>query len=445
MRIVILGAGTVGASIADVLCSLGHDVTVVDHDAEHIRRINEDLDVLVVNGSASQSSVLFQTGISSADICLAVTGQDEVNIVAASMAKAMGARRALARAYAPVFRDLSTFDYQLHFDVDRLLSLEQLTAMALARGCRHPGTVVVDQLARGEIEIQEVSISSKCKSREVPLHSLGLPSSVRIGAIYRDGRVWIAGAEDQLEAGDRISLIGRPEDVEATKSRFHVDVGPRQRVAIAGGGETGYHLAKTLEKENFSVVLMEQDPNRCEELANSLDDTTVIHADATRRAVLEEERIGKFDVFVSCTGDDENNILAGVEARELGAQKILAVVGRPDYANIVGKLGIDLAVSEREVITQKILSFLNTGVIISRLSLPGGDILVYELEVKEGVEATKSTVAELPLPKRCLIAAVSRQEFVRVPTATDQLQAGDMVVIFVEQTVADHALALFQT
>ena len=136
--------------------------------------------------------------------------------------------------------------------------------------------------------------------------------------------------------------------------------------------------------------------------------------------------------------------MAGVEARELGAQKILAVVGRPDYANIVGKLGIDLAVSEREVITQKILSFLNTGVIISRLSLPGGDILVYELEVKEGVEATKSTVAELPLPKRCLIAAVSRQEFVRVPTATDQLQAGDMVVIFVEQTVADHALALFQ-
>ena len=160
MRIVILGAGTVGASIADVLCSLGHDVTVVDHDAEHIRRINEDLDVLVVNGSASQSSVLFQTGISSADICLAVTGQDEVNIVAASMAKAMGARRALARAYAPVFRDLSTFDYQLHFGVDRLLSLEQLTAMALARGCRHPGTVVVDQLARGEIEIQEVAISS---------------------------------------------------------------------------------------------------------------------------------------------------------------------------------------------------------------------------------------------------------------------------------------------
>ena len=139
MRIVILGAGTVGTSIAELLCANGHSVTVIDNDPEHIRRINEDLDVLAVTGSASQSSVLFQTGISTADVCLAVTGDDEVNIVAASMAKAMGSRRALARAYTPVFRDLSTFDYQRHFGIDRLLSLEHLTAMALARGCRREG------------------------------------------------------------------------------------------------------------------------------------------------------------------------------------------------------------------------------------------------------------------------------------------------------------------
>ncbi|MEE9603766.1 MAG: NAD-binding protein, partial [Thermoguttaceae bacterium] len=128
MRIVVLGAGTVGGSIASLLCLHRHSVTIVDSNADKIRRINETLDVRCITGSASQSSILFQAGVSSADLCLAVTGDDEVNIVSASMSKAMGARRAVSRVYAPVFRDLSTFDYQRHFGIDRLLSLEHLTA-----------------------------------------------------------------------------------------------------------------------------------------------------------------------------------------------------------------------------------------------------------------------------------------------------------------------------
>ncbi len=444
MRIVVLGAGTVGSSIAELLCAEGHSVTVVDSDPANTRRINDELDVLTITGSASQSSVLFQAGILTADICLAVTGEDEVNIVAASMAKAMGARRSIARVYAPVFRDLSTFDYQSHFGIDRMLSLEHLTAMELARACRHPGAVVVDHLARGGIEIQEIALSNSCTSVRKPLRDLGLPSSIRIGSIQRNGRVRIADAADELLPGDRISLIGRPADVEAVKSRFHVDSGNRQRVAIAGGGETGYHLAKTLEKERFSVSLLEAEAGRCEELANQLDSTTVIHADATRRAVLEEERIGGNDIFVACTGDDESNILAGVEARELGAKRILAVVGRPDYANIVNKLGIDFAVSEREVMAKKVLSFLNVGPVVSRTALAGSDIRVLEIEVHEGVPATKAKVAELPLPPRCLLAAMSRQDFVSVPSARDQLAPGDTLAVLVEQDVVDPLLALFQ-
>ncbi len=443
MRIVILGAGTVGTSIADMLCQHGHSVTVVDRDPAHVRRINNELDVRAITGSASQSSVLFQADVLGCDICLAVTGDDEVNMVAASMAKALGARRSIARVYAPVFRDLSTFDYQRHFNIDRLLSLEYLSAMELARGIRNPGSVVVESFARGELEVAEVTISEKSDSLNVPLKDMGLPKGVRVGSICRAGRMWIAGALDELLLDDRITLIGSREDVDEIRETFQRDTSPRKGVVIAGGGETGYHLARTLEGDRFSVLLMDESPERCEYLANHLKHTTVVQADATRRAVLEEERVGSADVFVACTGDDENNIMAGVEAREIGAKKIMAIVGRPDYASVVGKLGIDLAVSERDVMARQVLGFLNTGAVISRAFLPGGRIAVLEIEVLEGALATESVLANLKLPTQCLIAAVMRAEYVRVPGADDRMQPGDTVLALIEESSIDAALQYF--
>ena len=378
MRIVVLGGGTVGTWIADLLCRHRHSVTVVDNNPSNCRLINNELDVRVVTGSASQSSVLFQSDVIGADLCLAVTGDDEVNIVAASMAKAMGARRSIARIYGPVFHDVSTFDYQRHFGIDRLLSLEHLTAMELARGIRNPGSVVLEHFARGELEVLEVVMEEPTKAIGVSLKDLGLPKTIRIGSIYRDGRMWIAAAEDVIELNDRITIIGNRQDVDEVKGTLQKKQSRRNTVVIAGGGETGYHLARSLQGERFSVVLMEQAVERSEFLAKHLVRSTVVQADATRRSILEEERVGSADYFIACTGDDENNIMAGVEARDIGAKNIMAVVGRPDYANVVGKLGIDLAVSPRDVLALQILGFLNTGPVISRSTLLGGGVGVYE-------------------------------------------------------------------
>ncbi len=443
MRIVVLGAGTVGTSIADLLCQNRHSVTVVDRDTSHVRRLNEELDVRAVTGSASESSVLFQADVIGADLCLAVTGDDEVNLVAASMAKALGARRSIARVYAPIFRDLSTFDYQRHFNIDRLLSLEHLSAMELARGIRNPGTVVLENFARGQLEVQELLIREKSGVVGAPLKTLGLPKGVRVGSIHRDERMWIAGAEDQIEVGDRVTLIGKREDIDEVKGLVQRRVEAKQSVVIAGGGETGYHLARTIEGERFSVLLMDESAERCEYLAKHLQHTTVVHADATRRAVLEEERVGSADAFVACTGDDENNIVAGVEAREIGAKKIMAMVGRPDYASIVSKLGIDLAVSEREVMARQVLGFLNTGPVVHRSALPGGRISVFEIDVLEGAPATEHVLAKLPLSKNCLIAAVIQTDYVRVPGADDRLKPGETVVALIEDSAVDATLVQF--
>ncbi len=444
MNIVVLGAGNVGWSIADLLCRAEHSITVVDVDAEQVAAINDQLDVRAICGSASQSSVLFQAGITSADICLAVTGVDEVNIVAASMAKSMGARRAIARVYAPVFRDLSTFDYQLHFKIDRILSLEHLSAIELARSIRGPGSVVVEQFARGELQVEELVVGQQGELTQSPVRELGLPSNVRIGTIQREQKMWIATADDQFQVGDRVTMFARPSDMVKVKAFFKMADRTVKRIIIGGGGETGLHLARVLESEIFKVTVIERDEQRSQVLANLLDKATVIKGDASGRDFLEELRVGTADVFVACTGDDEVNMMLGVEASDLGAKQVLAVIGKPDYEPVLDRLGIDKAVSERSVMAKQIMSYLNEGVILSRAKLPGGLINVIELDVVDGAPITESVIKDLGLPERCLLVAIVQHEQVRVPAADDKLQPGDSAVVIVEDDVMERCLMFFQ-
>ena len=443
MRIVVMGAGTVGTSIAEMLCQFKHSVTVIDEDRQRIRALNEKLDVRALTGSAARSSVLFQADVLGADLALAVTGSDEVNMIAASMAKAMGARRSVARVYAPVFRDASTFDYQRHFNIDRLLSLEHLSALELARGIRSPGSVAVENFARSNLEVHEIVIAKKTKAVGVALRDLGLPPKVRIGSILRDGKTWIAGAEDRLAVNDQITLIGTSDDIDDVKDRFQTETPPKQGIVIAGGGETGFHLAGTLQGPRYSIVLLETDRDRCDFLAANLDNTTVVHCDGTRRETLEEERVGSADVFVSCTGDDENNILAAIEAKDIGARKVMSIVGRPDYAAVMSKVGIDLAVSPRQVMARQVMGFLHSGPVVSRTSLAGGEIGLFEIDVLPDAPATEHVLARLELPQQCLIAAVMRDDYVRVPGADDHLREGDTVIALVEESAVDEMLKVF--
>ncbi|MGI6415101.1 MAG: Trk system potassium transporter TrkA [Thermoguttaceae bacterium] len=446
MRIVVLGAGTVGASVAEMLCQHGHSVTVVDHNPDVARRVNDELDVRAVTGSAAQSSVLFQAGVMDADLCLALTGSDEGNMIAASIAKAMGARRAVARVYAPVFRDLSTFDYQRHFKIDRLLSLEHLSAMELARKIREAGSLAIENFAHGNLEMQELAVAKATAAVGVPLRELKLPKAVRVGSILRGGKLMIADAGEKVIVGDRVTLIGAREDIDDVKSRFDIETPQKRGIVIAGGGETGYHLARVLEGPRFAIVLLEADRRRCDFLASHLRQTTVVHCDVRRRADLEEERVGSADVFVACTGDDENNIMACVEARELGAKTTAALVGRPDYANVVGKLGIDETVSPREVVARQILGFLNTGPVIFRNALlSGGGIEILEVEVVEGAPVTEHVLANVDMPPQCLVAAVIHESYVRVPGGDDRLKPGDTAIVFAGDESVGGVLALFQT
>jgi len=318
MNILILGAGTVGQSLAELLCERGLNVCVVDEQADVLRRVEERFDVQTVCGSAFDASTLFQAGVLTTDLCLAVTSRDEVNLVSASVAREMGASRSVARVFNPILRDRSTFDYQHHFSVDRLISLEHLTALELARHIRSTSVVTVENFMRGGVEVQGITVGKQAKAVGVSLSELKLPRGVRVGVISRQHESFIAGAGDIVRAGDHVTLIGSRDELLSVTSWFEGGKSKRPRVVIAGGGETGLNLARLLERTRCRVTVLESDPERCDLIAERLPQCTVLLADVKSRADLEEARVGSADVFVACTGHDEENIVCGVEAKELG-------------------------------------------------------------------------------------------------------------------------------
>ncbi|QDU79013.1 Trk system potassium uptake protein TrkA [Polystyrenella longa] len=443
MNIVILGAGTVGTSIAEVLCATQHNVCLVDSSRDALNRVEEQLDVRTVNGSACDAVALFQAGISSADLCLGLSSTDEVNLVGCSIAKSMGATRSIARVFDHNFLDNSTFDYRRHFQIDQILSLEHLTALELARSIRMQRLFAVENFVRGSVEVQELAVEPHSKAVGVPLKELNLPQGVRVGLISNAESAYIPGANDVIHAGEHVTLIGETDRLEEIKKLFEHRSPPKLNVTIAGGGEIGYSLARLLTRGRFQVTLLEANPERCVYLADKLESVTVLQADIARRAELEEARVGKTDIFIAATGRDEDNIICGVEARELGCQKIMSVVRRSDYVNVLGKVGIDFAVSPREVMARQILGLVETGPLIGQSDICGGEAVVCELEVQKGVPITLKPLSEISLPSG-LVVAIEREGYVKVPGARDQLQAGDIAVVLTQKENRDETLAFFR-
>lgn len=443
MNIVILGAGTVGRSVAELLASHGHDVRLIDPSPEALQQMGGELDIQFLTGNGCDVTTLFQADILSADLCLAVTSHDEINLVGASLAKAMGAKRAVARVFEQSYRDCSTFDYRRHFRIDRLVSLEQLTALELAKSIRRTDLFTVETFAQGGIEVQEVEVQNDAKALGKSLRDLELPFNVRIALIGDDSQANLPVADDVIEAGQHLTLIGETDAVAKAQRLFDKTVHHKLDVMIVGGGEIGFNLAKILEKDLCQVTLMEADAKRAEFLSSRLMHTTVLHADATRRGDLEEARVGKSDVFIATMGRDEDNILCGVEAQELGAKRRLCIVRRPDYTNVVQKVGIDLAISPREVLSREVLGMVTGTAVLSATSIAREAASVWEIEVPADAPVTMAPLNELRL-MRILVAAIVRDDFVSVPKADARLKPGDLAVVLMQKGSEERVRELFK-
>ncbi|MDO5308388.1 MAG: Trk system potassium transporter TrkA [Planctomycetia bacterium] len=446
MQVLILGGGTVGSSIAQRL-SKSHHVTVVESNPARKSTLDTEVDARVIIGNATDGATLFQAGASSADVCLALTGSDEANLVGASIAKAMGAKRTAARIFAPWYRETLAFDYRRQFKIDRLLSLEYMTAMELACHVHEPGAALIENFASGELEMQDVVITRASDMLGKALCELQLPPEVRVAAIQRGESVWIASAQDKLELEDHVTLVGAREQVESLKKRLITHMGSRRNVVIVGGGETGLNLALVLQRRDHKINLIERSQERCEYLAQRLTKkgAQVIAGNGRSSRLLDEYGVGSDTTFVACTGNDEFNIISCVEAMSLGVTNVLAVVNRPDYATVIDRLGITEVVNPYEIMGRQVEGFMHRGALLFQNStLLGGSLEVIELTALPGSPITETSLRDLRTPKPTLFAAVIRENRVLIPNAKFVARPNDVMVALTTSNKIAETVALFE-
>lgn len=435
MKIVIIGAGEVGAHLSEVLSKSGHDVTVIDHDSEKAAKIHEEQNVRVLRGDGSSATVLKRAQAGACKYFLAMTSNDQVNLVSGSIAKKMGAETTIARIHEETYIDNKLFNYQLNFGIDVLVNPEALAAVELAKVIRNPGRVAVEHFARGRIEVQQIEVTAKAKAigRNLKQLRLGEKTGVRIGLIRRGGTSLVPGAETVIEEGDLLTVFGDPQSLSRIKGKFS----PKLRaktvfVALYGGSETNIALMRMLSNPRFHIRLIEPDRKTCLEVAEQFPHVTVVHGNATSLRVLEEERVGRADYFVAATKQDEDNVMACLQTAQMGTKRLLLNINRSDYSEIINKfrllLGIELAVSPRLATANEVLRAVNETPWIELAPAPGGRGKIFEIRVNPDSPCVGKPIQDLRLPGNTIIVALLHKFDAKVPGAHDVIIADDRIV-----------------
>ncbi|MGI6461243.1 MAG: Trk system potassium transporter TrkA [Candidatus Hydrogenedentales bacterium] len=446
MDICIAGGGRVGFHLARLLAIENHDVTVIERDPVRAEQVDFALDVRTITGNASSMLVQKEAGVEDADVFVAATGADEVNLIAAATAKGLQAKTVVARVEDPEYLE-STILFESVLGIDYLLSPDALSALEIGRYVEKPGIVASETFGRGVVQLQQLRVTKSPTTGGKLLRDVDLPAGVLLGVISRKGATLIPHGDSIVEAGDLITLIGRPEQVESVKTLFHGAEPRLDRIVIMGGDHIGLHLAQILERGKYFVKLMDWNAEKCTELATKLNRATVICRNGASRAELEEEHIEDADVFVATTDDDEVNIMAGVLAKEIGATRAIAVVHEPDFASLVAKLGIDHVVTPRACLANRVLKLVHQDALQSIAVLEEGQVEIVEFAVDGEAPIIGKTLQEVFDPRRgyrgALVGAIIRGEDVIVPRGSDKIQAGDSIIMIAAPDALDGALKLF--
>lgn len=445
MIVVIIGAGMIGASIAEFLVEAGQDVIVVDRDKARLVNLETLLDIQTLQGEACDAEILHAAQVEKAELVLALTGNEDVNVLAAAVAKRLGARKTVARAHSPHFLKPNGFDYRHAFDIDLMLSPEVLTAAEVVKFLDNPDALALEFYAQGKVQLLQFELAADHAFCGHSLRDLKLPGGVLAVLVTRGEEVLIPKGELVLLAGDKVTLLGKRGTL-AGMHDINVKAGRDRSVTIviAGGGETGMFIAATLEPRVRSVKLIEKNADRCRELSARLDHTTVLHGDATSRVFLTEERIQNADVFIASMKSDEDNIMASLLAKKMGVQKCVTVVKRPDYTPLLLEATeIDLALSPRQVTAAKILSLVKRGLIRNFSLLEGGKAEVIEFTPGDDSPLIDTPLQEFKFPPGCLVCMITRGHTIRIPRGSDQVRKGDTVIMMSLADVSAEVEKLF--
>ena len=434
MKIVILGAGRIGGSLARNLSNSNYEVCIVDEDKNKLSDLEDKLDIMTVEGHASHLNTLKKSGLDNETTLLAVTSNDEVNIVACQLAKKVfKVKKTICR-----FRDDVYFDQLSVFGegvIDIPISPEDEITSHLKELIDHPGSNQIESFANGKVKLVLVKAKKKGKlvGRELKGIKEDMPNiDAFVPTIYRKGNPFIPSGETIIKENDEIYFISSESNIGAIVDEFRDHEEQYSRIMIAGGGKVGFSLAKDLEKD-YNVKLIDSNPERCMKLSKELDKTIVLSGSATDESLLKSENITNIDIFCALTDDDETNVMSSLLAKKMGAKKTMIILNNPSYLGLVPGF-IDIYIAPYRLTVSSVLQDL-------RDSDVAQDVI---LKVNLGAEAIEGIVhaneftsplfgrpiKDVPLPEGCVIAAIIRHGELIIPSSSVDLTLNDHLIIF---------------
>jgi len=455
MKIIILGAGQVGGSLAESLASERNDIILIDSDEKTLRELRDRIDIGVVHGHASHPDVLQEAGIEDADILVAVTNNDETNMAACQIAHSLfRVTLKIARIRASAYLQYPELFSTESIPIDVLISPEQIVSDYIARLIEHPGALQVLDFADGRVQLVAVRAiqGGPLVGHQLRYLREHMPKvDTRVAAIYRRNSPIIPQGSTVIEAGDEVFFIAAKQDIRAVMSELRRLEQGYKRITIAGGGNIGLRLASRLENR-YTVKVIEQNHDRCLFLSEELSNSIVLHGSASDQDLLLEENIEDTDVFLALTNDDEANIMASLLAKRLGTRKVMTLINNPAYVDLVQGGEIDIAISPQQNTIGSLLTHVRRGDMVNVHSLRRGAAEAIEV-IAHGDNRTSKVVGkkieDIDLPEGASIGAIVRERDgeSQVLIAHDNIvvETDDHVIVFlVDRRHTRHVEQLFQ-
>ena len=445
MKIIIVGNGKVGYAIANSLAQEDHDIIMVDASTSALRKAESTMDVLCVEGNGASISVLIEAGVRDADLVIAVTNQDEINLVCCLIAKKLGAGHTIARVRNTDYRRDEEM-LKKEIGLDMVINPDLAAAQEIARILAFPAAFSVEPFARGRIDMIGFQVMESDTICGIPLsqaHRLR-QAEVLICAAEHQGEYIIPDGSFTPSAGDRVYMLGAKPELQRMLKEMGRTWQKVKKVSVLGGSRSAMYLAWELQKTNTSVRIVEMDPDKCLRLSAQLPHVLVIQGDGTDNTLLQQEGILDTDAFVAVTNRDEENLLMAMSARRAGVRKVLAKMTRPNYMELVNSTGIDSIISPKDIISSQILRYVRAlgnaegSKVESLYKMLGGHVEALSFtSAASSHEVLGRPLKDLPLRKGLLVAAIVRDLHTIIPSGMTTIEDGDHVVVVTRATGLD--------
>lgn len=447
MRTIVVGAGDVGSDVAQLLATEQHDVAVIDIDEDVLQAVRESLDVLTIQGNGTSAEVLEEAGIRDADLLVAVTAVDEINLIACMMADRLGVPTTVARTRTDEMARAHSVLEAKDFGIDLVIHPEESAAVEVTQLIQRAGATDILTFCDGDVQLLGVRLDPDAPVVGRPLHEVMIEHTeveFRIKAIVRGGHTHLPDGDEILKAGDQIFVLTRPTSAEPVVRILGKDAVSIDRIMILGGTRVGAAVAHRLSAQNGKrIKLIEPDPDRAEQLAEQLPETLVLNGDPTDIDLLVREGLADMDAFAAVTDDQESNLVTCLMAKHLEVYKTVAQLSKAAYIPISQQIGLDAAVSKKLAVAREVRRYLRGTHVKSVATIHGLDAEILEIEASPGSPITRDPLHSLGLPSGLLVGAVEHNGTTEIATGTTRIEAGDRAIVFVLPTQVQAAEDLF--